>query len=50
MRKSCGSSWYHRRRKMAEKKRHTGRVLMAGSGYSKKKKDHYCKIEVLRTV
>ncbi|MCD7883712.1 MAG: ATP-binding protein [Lachnospiraceae bacterium] len=36
--------------KMAEKKRHTGRVLMVGIGYSKKKKDHHCKIEVLRTV
>lgn len=36
--------------KMAEKKRHTGRVLMVGIGYSKKKKDHHCKIEVLQTV
>ncbi|MCD7763624.1 MAG: ATP-binding protein [Lachnospiraceae bacterium] len=33
--------------KMAEKKRHAGRVLMVGIGYDKKKKDHHCKVEVL---
>ncbi len=33
--------------KMAEKKRHIGRILMVGIGYSKKKKDHHCKIEVI---
>ncbi|MCD8014501.1 MAG: ATP-binding protein [Lachnospiraceae bacterium] len=33
--------------KMAEKKRHTGRILMVGIGYCKKKKDHHCKIEVI---
>ncbi|MCD7957168.1 MAG: ATP-binding protein [Lachnospiraceae bacterium] len=34
--------------KMAEKKRHFGRILLVGIGYDKKKKDHTCKIEVLR--
>ncbi|MCD8074991.1 MAG: ATP-binding protein [Lachnospiraceae bacterium] len=33
--------------KMAEKKRHTGRTLMVGIGYDKKKKDHHCKVEFL---
>jgi len=33
--------------KMAEKKRHTGRILMVGIGYSKKDKEHHCKIEVV---
>lgn len=33
--------------KMAEKKRHTGRILMVGIGYSKKGKTHHCKIEVV---
>jgi len=33
--------------KMAEKKRHTGRILMVGIGYDKKKKDHHCKVEFL---
>ncbi|MCD8074773.1 MAG: ATP-binding protein [Lachnospiraceae bacterium] len=33
--------------KMAEKKRHTGRILMVGIGYGRKKKEHRCKIEVL---
>ncbi|MCD8104949.1 MAG: ATP-binding protein [Lachnospiraceae bacterium] len=33
--------------KMAEKKRHFGRILLVGIGYDKKKKDHCCKIEVL---
>ncbi|MCD7884327.1 MAG: ATP-binding protein [Lachnospiraceae bacterium] len=33
--------------KMAEKKRHIGRILMVGIGYDKKKKDHHCKIEIL---
>lgn len=33
--------------KMAEKKRHTGRILMVGIGYSKKDKKHHCKIEVV---
>ncbi|MCD8110304.1 MAG: ATP-binding protein [Clostridiales bacterium] len=32
--------------KMAEKKRHTGRILLVGIGYSKKDKDHHCKIEI----
>ncbi|MCD7883384.1 MAG: ATP-binding protein [Lachnospiraceae bacterium] len=34
--------------KMAEKKRHFGRILLVGIGYDKKKKAHSCKIEVLR--
>lgn len=33
--------------KMAEKKRHTGRILMVGIGYSKKDKEHHCKIEIV---
>ncbi len=32
--------------KMAEKKRHTGRILMVGIGYGKKNKEHHCKVEV----
>ncbi len=32
--------------KMAEKKRHTGRILMVGIGYDRKRKDHHCKIEI----
>jgi len=36
------------RGKMAEKKRHTGRVLLVGIGYDKKKKDHHCRIEVVQ--
>jgi len=34
--------------KMAEKRRHTGRVLMVGIGYSKKDKNHHCKIEMMQ--
>ncbi len=34
--------------KMAEKKRHTVRVLLVGIGYGKKKKDHHCKVEIVR--
>ncbi len=33
--------------KMAEKKRHTGRILLVGIGYDKKKKNHHCKIEIV---
>jgi len=33
--------------KMAEKKRHTGRILLVGIGYDRKKKDHHCKIEIV---
>ncbi len=33
--------------RMAEKKRHTGRILMVGIGYGKKNKDHHCKVEVV---
>lgn len=33
--------------KMAEKRRHIGRILMVGIGYDKKKKDHHCKIETV---
>ncbi|MCD7883435.1 MAG: ATP-binding protein [Lachnospiraceae bacterium] len=36
--------------RMVEKKRHTGRVLLVGIGYSKKKKDHHCKVEIVRFV
>ncbi|MCC8045025.1 MAG: ATP-binding protein [Clostridiales bacterium] len=36
--------------RMAEKKRHTGRVLLVGIGYSKKKKDHHCKVEIVWSV
>ncbi|MCD8395746.1 MAG: PD-(D/E)XK nuclease domain-containing protein, partial [Lachnospiraceae bacterium] len=36
------------RGKMAEKKRHAGRVLLVGIGYDKKKKDHHCRIEVVQ--
>ncbi|MCD7762680.1 MAG: ATP-binding protein [Lachnospiraceae bacterium] len=35
------------RGKMAEKKRHSGRVLLVGIGYDKKEKEHHCKIEVV---
>ncbi|MCD8329744.1 MAG: PD-(D/E)XK nuclease domain-containing protein, partial [Lachnospiraceae bacterium] len=31
--------------KMAEKKRHTGRILLVGIGYSKKDKEHCCIVE-----
>ncbi|MCD8369400.1 MAG: ATP-binding protein [Clostridiales bacterium] len=33
--------------KMAEKKRHTGRILLVGIGYSRKNKDHHCKVEMM---
>ena len=33
--------------KMAEKRRHIGRILMVGIGYDKKNKDHRCKVEVI---
>ncbi|MCD7762625.1 MAG: ATP-binding protein [Lachnospiraceae bacterium] len=33
--------------KLAEKKRHTGRILMVGIGYDKKRKDHHCKVEMI---
>ncbi|MCC8045769.1 MAG: ATP-binding protein [Clostridiales bacterium] len=36
--------------RMAEKKRHTGRVLLVGIGYSRKKKDHHCKVEIVKQV
>ncbi|MCD8074452.1 MAG: ATP-binding protein [Lachnospiraceae bacterium] len=36
--------------KMAERKRHTGRVLLVGIGYEKKEKEHHCKIEVVQSV
>ncbi|MCD8076354.1 MAG: ATP-binding protein [Lachnospiraceae bacterium] len=36
--------------KMAERKRHTGRVLLVGIGYDKKKKEHRCRIEVVQNV
>ncbi|MCD7762809.1 MAG: PD-(D/E)XK nuclease domain-containing protein, partial [Lachnospiraceae bacterium] len=32
--------------KMAERKRHTGRVLLVGISYDRKKKDHHCRIEI----
>ncbi len=32
--------------KMAEKKRHNGRILMVGISYNKKEKAHHCKVEV----
>ncbi|MCD8110450.1 MAG: ATP-binding protein [Clostridiales bacterium] len=32
--------------KMAEKKRHTGRILMIGIAYSRKSKDHHCRVEI----
>ncbi|MCD7833968.1 MAG: ATP-binding protein [Lachnospiraceae bacterium] len=32
--------------KMAERKRYTGRILLVGIGYSRKKKDHHCKIYI----
>ncbi len=32
--------------KMAERKRHAGRVLLVGISYDKKKKDHHCGIEI----
>ncbi|MCD8022068.1 MAG: ATP-binding protein [Lachnospiraceae bacterium] len=35
------------RGRMAETKRHTGRILMLGIGYSKKNKDHHCKVEIV---
>ncbi len=36
--------------KMAEKKRHTGRILLVGIGYDKKEKNHHCKIEVIHGI
>ncbi|MCD8019597.1 MAG: ATP-binding protein [Clostridiales bacterium] len=36
--------------KMAEKKRHIGRILMVGIGYNKKSKEHHCKIEILKNL
>ncbi|MCD8337827.1 MAG: ATP-binding protein [Lachnospiraceae bacterium] len=33
--------------KMAEKKRHSGRILLIGIGYSRKRKDHHCKVEIM---
>ncbi|MCD7955143.1 MAG: ATP-binding protein [Lachnospiraceae bacterium] len=33
--------------KMAEKKRHIGRILLVGIGYDKKEKDHHCKVEIV---
>ncbi|MCD8347177.1 MAG: ATP-binding protein [Lachnospiraceae bacterium] len=38
------------RGKMAERKRHSGRVLLVGIGYDKKEKEHHCKIEVVQSV
>lgn len=35
------------RGKMAEKKRHIGRIFIVGIGYDKKDKRHHCKIEIL---
>ncbi len=32
--------------KMAEKKRHAGRILMVGIGYGKKDKTHHCLVEI----
>ncbi|MCD8198044.1 MAG: ATP-binding protein [Lachnospiraceae bacterium] len=32
--------------RMAEKKRHTGRIFMVGIGYNRKSKDHHCKVEI----
>ncbi|MCD8241105.1 MAG: PD-(D/E)XK nuclease domain-containing protein, partial [Lachnospiraceae bacterium] len=32
--------------RMAEKKRHSGRILLVGIGYSRKDKEHHCKVEV----
>lgn len=32
--------------KIAENRHHIGRILLAGIGYSKKKKEHHCKVEV----
>ncbi|MCD7885117.1 MAG: ATP-binding protein [Lachnospiraceae bacterium] len=34
--------------KMAGKKRHSGRILLVGIGYSKKTKEHCCKVEVVK--
>ncbi|MCD7955068.1 MAG: ATP-binding protein [Lachnospiraceae bacterium] len=34
--------------KMAGKKRHSGRILLVGIGYSKKTKEHRCKVEIVR--
>ncbi|MCD7763544.1 MAG: ATP-binding protein [Lachnospiraceae bacterium] len=36
--------------KMAERKRHTGRILLVGIGYDKKQKDHHCRIETVQNV
>ncbi|MCD8009698.1 MAG: ATP-binding protein [Lachnospiraceae bacterium] len=33
--------------KMAEKKRHTGRILLVGIGYNRKNKDHHCRVEIV---
>lgn len=38
------------RGKMAEKKRHSGRVRLVGIGYDKKEKEHHCKIEIVQNV
>ncbi|MCD8074492.1 MAG: ATP-binding protein [Lachnospiraceae bacterium] len=36
--------------KMAERKRHTGRILLVGIGYDRKDKLHHCRIEVMQTA
>lgn len=38
------------RGKIGEKAKYTGRILAVGIGYSKKTKEHFCKIEVLPPV
>ncbi|MCD7764147.1 MAG: ATP-binding protein [Lachnospiraceae bacterium] len=36
--------------KMAERKRHAGRVLLVGISYDRKKKDHHCKVEIEENI
>ncbi len=36
--------------KMAERKRHTGRILLVGIGYDRKKKVHHCRIEIAQNT
>lgn len=36
--------------KMAERKRHAGRVLLVGISYDRKKKDHHCRVEIVDNI
>ncbi|MCD7715605.1 MAG: ATP-binding protein [Lachnospiraceae bacterium] len=36
--------------KMAERKRHAGRVLLVGISYDRKRKDHHCRVEIVNNI